>query len=120
MDRFEINIQGEIRPGEDFFKEVFRPGTDAYGLLKSAIEREFRANGAPEVKRMAADRVQYDPGSGKGSFRVVLDIDYTFGCEDLLTQKENETSEWTFQVNGDTISFYSSPFAESRSTADEF
>ena len=69
---------------------------------------------------MKTDRVKYDAASGKGSFRVVLDIDYTFGCEDLLTKKENETSEWTFQVNGETISFYSSPFAESPSTADEF
>jgi hypothetical protein len=102
--------------------DLFRAGNEAYELLKSSIAREFRPNGAPDVKRMAVDRIKYDSATAKGSFRVLLDISYTFGCEDLVTQKNNETSEWTFSVDADgsIITFYNSPYVDSRSTADEF
>jgi len=98
------------------------PAVPLYKLLKSALEREFRPNGAPDVKRMTIDRVAYNAGTGNGSFRVVLDLSYTFGCEDLVTSKNNETSEWTFFVDthGGAIKFSGSPYADSRSTADEF
>ncbi len=71
---------------------------------------------------MIFDRVNYDASTGKGCFRIVLDVRFTFGCEDSVTEKKDQTSEWTFTVNhpNKTIAFYSSPFAESRSTADEF
>jgi hypothetical protein len=122
MDSFEIKITGYLDPGEEVFNEMFAAGTAAYELLKSALEREFRPHGAPEMRHMKIDRVKYNPHDGKGSFRVVLDINFTFGCEDLLIEKKAQTSEWTFAVDekNEIISFYSSPYADSRSTADEF
>lgn len=122
MERFEIKPVGNLHDIEGFLKSLFCSGSRAHELLKSAIEREFRPNGAPEVKRMAIDRVAYNATTGKGSFRVVLDISYTFGCEDLVTNKNNETSEWTFFVDTDdsAIIFSGSPYADNRSTADEF
>ena len=122
MDSFEVKTEGTLNDAERLLKDLFRPETKPYDLLKSAIEREFRPNGAPEVKRMKIDRIKYDIDTGKGSFRVVLDIDYTFGCEDLLTQKSDETSEWTFDTDSDnkSITFYASPYTDSRTTADEF
>ena len=122
MDSFEVKIDDDIKDIEILLKDLFQAGNSTYELLKQAIEREFRPNGAPDVKRMEVDRIQYDPASGKGNFRVVLDIDYTFGCEDLLKEKKNETSEWSFVVDetGRSVHLYSSPYIESRSTADEF
>ena len=122
MERFEINTEGDLYDIEGWFNNSFCPGSEPYKLLKSALEREFRPNGAPDVKRMTIDRVAYNAGTGNGSFRVVLDLSYTFGCEDLVTSKNNETSEWTFFVDthGGAIKFSGSPYADSRSTADEF
>ncbi|MCR8556617.1 hypothetical protein KXD93_03145 [Mucilaginibacter sp. BJC16-A38] len=120
MDSFDVKITGHFDDAETLLEDLFRPGTKPHELLKNALEREFRPNGAPEVKQMNIDRVKYGAATSIGSFRVVLNIDYTFGCEDLLVQKNNEASEWTFTVNGDLISFYSSPYIDSRSTADEF
>jgi hypothetical protein len=122
MDTFEVKldtIPGDI---ENLLKDLFNAGSKPYDLLRNAIEREFRPNGAPEVKRMDIDRIKFNSDSSKGSFRVVLDIDYTFGCEDVLKSKENETSEWTFSIDttSNYIRFYSSPDIDSRSTADEF
>ena len=125
MDSFEIKIdqlqQAKINQDVDaFLQNLFKADTKAYGLLKSAIEREFRHNGAPEVLGMIIDRVKYNTSNRDGSFRVILNINYTFGCEDLLTEKKDQTSEWSFNIDKETITFNSSPYAEARSTADEF
>ncbi|MCO5947924.1 hypothetical protein [Mucilaginibacter flavidus] len=122
MESFEIKTEDTANNPESLLADLFHPGNRAYELLKSSIAREFRPNGAPDVTRMTVDRIKYDSATSKGSFRVLLDITYTFGCEDLVTQKNNETSEWTFLVNTDsgTITFSGSPYADSRSTADEF
>jgi len=122
MESFEIKTKDIASGPENLVADLFRPGNKAHELLKSSIEREFRPNGAPEVKRMTIDRIKFNSATANGSFRVVLDITYTFGCEDLVTQKNNETSEWTFRVNTDcgAITFSGSPYADSRSTADEF
>ena len=122
MDIFEVKLNDAPGDIEKLLKDLFAEGNKPYDLLKQAIEREFRPNGAPEVKRMNIDRVKFEPVSGQGSFRVVLDIDYTFGCEDVFKTKENETSEWTFSLDTEwtNIRFYSSPDIDSRSTADEF
>lgn len=105
-----------------YLSELFKPGSENHDKLKYELQREFRFNGSPEVTSMRFDRVSYNPVSGKGSFRVILDINYTFGCEDVTTCKNNQTSDWTFEVDRDAsvIRFYSSPYAEARSTADEF
>ncbi|MES2110580.1 MAG: hypothetical protein V4577_17615 [Bacteroidota bacterium] len=122
MDTFEVKLDVITGDIENLLKNLFKTKNKPYDLLKQAIEREFRSNGAPEVKRMDIDRIKFDSDSSKGSFRVVLDIDYTFGCEDVLKTKENETSEWTFAIDAtdNYIRFYSSPDIDSRSTADEF
>ena len=122
MESFEIKTEDIANNPESLLEDLFRPGNKAYELLKSSIAREFRHNGSPEVKRMIVDRIKYDGTTAKGSFRVLLDIAYTFGCDDLVTQKNNETSEWTFMVNTDrsAVTFSGSPYADSRSTADEF
>jgi hypothetical protein len=127
MDSFEIQSDNaqfnkDHFSAETFIPGLFKPGSKPYDKLKHAIEREFRPNGAPEVISMNIDRVKYDPTSGKGSFRVVLDINYTFGCEDLLIKKQDQTSEWTFFIDQQlfTTFFYGSPYIDSRSTADEF
>jgi len=122
MDSFGIKIEDNTSDTEALLTDLFQPGNMAYELLKSAIEREFRPNGAPDVKRMEIDRIKYDIKTGEGRFRVLLDITFTFGCEDLVTKKDNETSEWTFFIDAANriLTCYSSPYAESRSTADEF
>lgn len=122
MDSFEIKIEGKPGDAESLLTGLFRSENKAYELLKNAIEREFRPNGAPEVTRMIVDRIKYNTATSKGSFRVLLDISYTFGCEDLVTKKDNETSEWTFNIDAgkSVLTCYSSPYADSRSTADEF
>ena len=121
MDTFKIKAHLP-EDMESLLKGLFSAGSMPYELLKQALEREFRPHGAPEVKKMEIDRIKFKPAAGNGSFRVVLDIDYTFGCEDLLRAKKNETSEWTFSTNTEDgyIIFYSSPAIDSRSTADEF
>ena len=117
MDSFSIQLNNHL-PND--ITALFPVGSANYNLFRSSIEREFRHHGAPELTHMEFDRIKYDEATGKGSFRVVLDINFTFGCEDLLVPKKGQTSEWTFELNGDTVIFYSSPFAESRTTADEF
>ena len=122
MDTFEVKLDNIPADIKNLLEDLFKKGNKPYELLKQAIEREFRPNVAPEVKRMEIDRIMFEQVSVKGSFWVVLDIDYTFGCEDVLKAKENETSEWTFSVNNESenIRFCSSPDIDSRSTADEF
>ena len=127
MDSFEIQLDKAQTDknnfsAEAFMPQLFTPDGKPYEELRHAIEREFRHNGAPEVRRMEIDRVKYDAATGKGSFRIVLDINYTFGCEDLLTKKRDQTSEWTFYIDHEKhlITFYGSPYVDSRSTADEF
>ena len=117
MERLEILANGAQVTD---ISALLPENSDGYNQLRHALEREFRHNGAPEVTKMNFDRVNFDPGTGKGSFRILLYINYTFGCEDLLVSKKAQTSEWTFEINGNTIIFYSSPLAEGRSTADEF
>ncbi|ASU34696.1 hypothetical protein [Mucilaginibacter xinganensis] len=122
MDSFEVITKEEVDNAEYFLKNLFQPGSKPYDLLKSALDREFRPQGAPDVTRITIDRVKYQAESGKGSFRVLLDINFTFGCEDLVTEKKDQTSEWTFFADKDNqrIVFYGSPYVDSRSTADEF
>ena len=105
-----------------FLHNFFAPGSNNYQQLAYELQREFKHGGSPQVTVIWFDRVNYNALTGKGSFRIVLDINFTFGCEDVKTEKQGQTSEWTFTTNpaSNTINFYSSPFAESRSTADEF
>jgi len=105
-----------------FLNSLFTAFDNNYCQLAYEIQREFRQSGSPDITRIELDRVKYDTVSGKGSFRAVFDITFSFGCEDKQTEKEDQTSEWTFDIDGagKAIRFYSSPFAESRSTADEF
>ena len=128
MESFKISIntnqleqlqQADI---SSFFDTLFTKGSTNYNQLALELQREFRQGGSPDVTRMAFDRIKYDAATAKGSFRVVLDVRFTFGCEDSVTEKKDQTSEWTFVLDVDSqhIIFYSSPFAESRSTADEF
>ena len=130
MESFEISLNPQqlaqlSMPDADtaaFLDDLFEPSCVNYNQLALELQREFRQSGSPDVTRMAFDRVNYNAATGKGSFRIVLDVRFTFGCEDSVTEKKDQTSEWTFSLNRNTrtISLYSSPFAESRSTADEF
>jgi hypothetical protein len=125
MQSFELKPDELPGAGTDitvYLNTLFEPGTNAFGQLAYEIQREFRFGGSPDVKRLHIDRVSFDKTKGTGSFRVVLDIDFTFGCEDVLTQKQDQTSEWKFKVDRDNgvLKFTGSPFAEGRSTADEF
>jgi hypothetical protein len=106
----------------NLLSDLFQPGTDNYHKLTYELQREFKGGGSPDVICMNFDRIKYDTVTGNGSFRVLLDISFTFGCEDVETEKQGQTSEWTFSINKaeKVITLYSSPFAESRSTADEF
>jgi hypothetical protein len=105
-----------------FLNVLFEPFSENYQQLKYALEREFRPEGSPEVTHLNFDRIKFDQNTGQGSFRIVLDVNYSFGCEDLVTYKKDQTSEWTFIVDYELliISFYSSPYIDSRTTADEF
>lgn len=104
------------------FHNFFAPGNKHYQQLAYELQREFKQGGSPQVTAIEFDRVNYDAQTHKGSFRIVLDINFTFGCEDVITEQKAQTSEWTYAVDmhANTIHFYSSPFADSRSTADEF
>ena len=106
----------------NFLHAFFVPKSNHYQQLAYELQREFKQGGSPEVTAITFDRLKYNAQTAQGSFRIVLDINFTFGCEDVKTEKQGETSEWTFAINpaNNTINFYSSPFAESRSTADEF
>lgn len=105
-----------------FLNNLFGPSSANYNRLALELQREFRQGGSPDVIRMAFNRINYNATTGKGSFRIVLDVRFTFGCEDSVTEKKDQTSEWTFTVSDTNkiITFYNSPFAEGRSTADEF
>ncbi|WEA02158.1 hypothetical protein [Mucilaginibacter sp. SJ] len=105
-----------------FLNTLFEPFSENRKQLKYALEREFRPEGSPEVVNLNFDRIKFDQNTGQGSFRIVLDIDYAFGCEDLVTHKKNQTSEWTFIVDYKLliINLYSSPYTDSRTTFDEF
>ncbi|MBS7563740.1 hypothetical protein KHS38_04935 [Mucilaginibacter sp. Bleaf8] len=122
-----FTIQANALPDEKddvtaYLTQLLAPNTDNYNLLKYEIQREYRFSGSPDITNMKYDRVKFDAASGKGSFRVVLDINFTFACEDIRTEKTDQTSEWTFEINKDThtVTFYASPYIDSRSTADEF
>ncbi len=103
-------------------KQLFQEGTKNYDILAYEIQCEFKAGGSPQVTSINFDRVNFDTNTGQGKFRVLLDINFTFGCEDVKTEKADQTSEWTLTLhkNSASITFHSSPFAEGRSTADEF
>ena len=129
MNEFEISLtksQVALLTDETavrrLFKELFRPFSDSFFQLSYEIQREFKAGGSPEISHLEFDRIHFDPSTGNGKFRVVLDINFTFGCEDLKTEKEDQTSEWTFTLDKkqEIIIFHASPYAESRSTAEEF
>lgn len=125
MNGFELKtaeLPQESVDINDYLNRLFAEGTKPYEQLADELRREFRPGGSPDVDNLRIDRAQYDAGLKTGKFRVVLDIDFTFGCEDVRTQKHNETSEWQFKVDAakGIIHFEGSPYAESRSTADEF
>lgn len=130
MNSLQIKLQkGQLDELRDepasllkFLNVLFEPFSANYEQLKYALEREFRPEGSPEVIRLNFDRIKFEQHTGQGSFRIVLDIDFSFGCEDVATNKKDQTSEWTFLVDYQLliISFYSSPYIDSRSTADEF
>ncbi|MFC0514857.1 hypothetical protein ACFFGT_11635 [Mucilaginibacter angelicae] len=130
MNSLQIKLQkGQLDELKDepasllkFLNVLFEPLSVNYEQLKYALEREFRPEGSPEVIRLNFDRVKFEQNTGQGSFRIVLDIDFSFGCEDVVTNKRDQTSEWTFLVDYQLliISFYSSPYIDSRTTADEF
>jgi hypothetical protein len=130
MESFEIRLSPAQSyllsiPNADvnvFLNDLFAPASANYNQLALEVQREFRQGGSPDVIRMTFDRVKYNAATGKGNFRIVLDVRFTFGCEDSVTEKKDQTSEWTFTVSQThkTVTFYSSPFAEGRSTADEF
>lgn len=101
---------------------LFHPGSKNFDILAYEIQLEFKTGGSPQITQMYFDRVYFNnEHTGQGKFRIVLDINFTFGCEDVKTEKQDQTSEWTFKINENskTITFNSSPFAESRSPADE-
>ncbi len=111
--------------GEDvaaLLHNFFAPGSSRYQQLAYELQREFKQGGSPQVTSIGFDRVNYNAQTFTGSFRIVLDINFTFGCEDITTEKKGQTSEWTFEIDMDanTINLFSSPFAVERSTADEF
>ena len=113
------------RNGEDItalLHNFFANGSTNYQRFVYELQREFKQGGSPDVTGIKFDRVNYDAQTYTGSFRVVLDINFTFGCEDMTTEKKDQTSEWTFEIDMDanTINLYSSPYAEARSTVDEF
>lgn len=121
----DFELQPEKMPDaktnpESYFNNLFAAGSPAFQKLAYELQREFRSGGSPDINRIHIDRIRFDVNQGKGSFRVLLDIDFTFGCEDVRTNKPGQTSEWTFEA--DTVNhkllFYSSPYE--RSTADEF
>jgi len=105
-----------------YLAELFKAGSGNFDQLRYEIQREYRFSGSPDISGMHFDRTKFDPVTGKGSFRVVLSMSFTFGCEDVRVDKEDQTSEWTFTVDqyAGVINFYGSPFIDSRSTADEF
>ncbi|WP_214071196.1 hypothetical protein [Mucilaginibacter sp. dw_454] len=115
LNHTDVNI-------DQLLGELFQPATDNYQKLAYELQREFKWGGSPDVTSMVFDRIKYDTTTHKGSFRIVLDISFTFGCEDVRTYKPDQTSEWTFTIHltEKIMKLYSSPFAESRSTADEF
>ncbi|MCJ8211044.1 hypothetical protein MUY27_15100 [Mucilaginibacter sp. RS28] len=123
MSSFEVKTETFPQQGDDvnhYLSLLFTPGSASYDQLKYELQREYRFNGSPEVTSIKFDKGQLD--ANKGSFRVILDINFTFGCEDVQTDKHDQTSDWTFDVDREKqlIRFYSSPYAEARSTADEF
>lgn len=121
----------ELQPGtmpdtkmdlDSYFNKLFATGSSGFQKLTYELQREFRFGGSPDVNSVHIDRIKFDAEKSKGSFRVVLDIDFTFGCEDVRTNKPDQTSEWTFEtdVANHKLLFYGSPYANGRSTADEF
>ncbi|MDB4901305.1 MAG: hypothetical protein JWQ63_586 [Mucilaginibacter sp.] len=129
MNEFEIQLAKKqtisLKDEADIamlLNELFRPFSENYDKLRYEIQREFKSGGSPEVTRMDFDRVHFDKDTGKGGFRVVLDINFTFGCEDILTEKKDQTSEWTFLIDtsNNIMTFQGSRHIDYRSTADEF
>ena len=127
MNGFEIQLGSNQL---DFLKDestVARLLTQLFVLpsanfdkLKYEIQREFKAGGSPDITRVSFDRGHFDKDRGKGRFRVVLDINFTFGCEDVLTKKKDQTSEWSFFFEENVMVFEGLAFANERSTGDEF
>lgn len=126
METLQISLNNEqlnsVSNIENLLNDLFRSDTDNYHKLAYELQREFKQGGSPDVMRINFDRIKFDENTGKGSLRIVLDIDFTFGCEDMRVEKQDQTSEWTFTIDKSAkiITLYSSPYAESRSTADEF
>jgi hypothetical protein len=123
----DFELQSSILPDtktdlDGYFNNLFAKDTPAFQKLAYELQREFRFGGSPDVDRIHIDRINFNADKGTGSFRVMLDIDFTFGCEDIRTNKPDQTSEWTFAVDAinHKLLFYGSPYARERSTADEF
>lgn len=125
MQSFEVKPDKLPNPDTNFtayLNALFSAETKAFGQLTYELQREFRSGGSPDIRQLHIDRVSYDADNSAGNFRVVLDIDFAFGCEDIRTQKKDQTSEWSFKVDwsNSLLIFNGSAFAEERSTADEF
>ncbi|MFD2871267.1 hypothetical protein ACFS5N_02230 [Mucilaginibacter ximonensis] len=121
--QFSLN-DNQLKPIniDSLINEVLKPGSNNYQQLAYEVQREFKQGGSPDIVKMSFDRVKFNDVTGKGRFRILLDIGFTFGCEDVRVEKKNQTSEWTFAIDKTlkTITLFSSPYAENRSTADEF
>lgn len=122
----DFEIQPATMPGFQtdlnvYFNALFAAGTAEFQKLAYELQREFRFGGSPDVSHIHIDRISFNADKRTGSFRVVLDVDFTFGCEDVQTTKTDQTSEWTFEADNvnNRLLFYGSPYARERSTADE-
>jgi hypothetical protein len=118
----QVELLTENKALAKLFRALFQPFQENWFTLSREIQHELKASGSPEITHLEFDRISFDNESHQGKFRVVLDVNFTFGCEDLKREKEGETSEWTFTFDQaeKTLTFHGSPFVQSRSTADEF
>lgn len=120
LDDNQLNSLTDEPTVADLLTQLFVLPSANFDKLKYEIQREFKAGGSPDITRMSFDRVHFDNGKGTGRFRVVLDINFTFGCEDVLTKKKDQTSEWSFFIEDYNMVFEGLAFTNERSTGDEF
>lgn len=130
METFEIEINKNDAKrllAGDLDMEVLLQATfkqeAAHQLMKTAIEQENSVHaGSPELECFTLDRLKTNYSTLTGKFRVVYDLNFTFGCEGLKREKEDQTSEWTFQCypNHTSILFKGPQYRDLRTTEDEF
>ncbi|WDF53824.1 hypothetical protein [Mucilaginibacter sp. KACC 22063] len=105
-----------------FLNNIFQPGEKSCEQLVYELQIEFKSGGSPDVSNIKIDRVKFDAAKRTGRFRILLDVTFTFGCEDICTLKKDQTSEWSFEIDpsNQNIAFSNTLYPEGRSTADEF